>query len=69
MSKGFLWFAQNNATTDYAKISVELAKSIKLINRDNNICVIVDKNTALNSEYIDQVVVLKDDATTSQYWQ
>jgi hypothetical protein len=65
MSKGFLWFAQNNATTDYAKISVELAKSIKLINRDNNICVIVDKNTALNSEYIDQVVVLKDDASAN----
>lgn len=65
MSKGFLWFAQNNNTTDYAKLSVGLAKSIKLVNRDNNVCVIVDKNTSLNSEYIDQVIVLKDDASAN----
>lgn len=65
MSRGFLWFAQNNSTTDYAKLSVELAKSIKLVSRDNNVCVIVDHNTVLNSEYIDQVIVLKDDASVN----
>ena len=65
MSKGFLWFAQNNNTTDYAKLSIELAKSIKKFNRDNNVCVIVDNNTDLKSEYIDRVVVLKDDASAN----
>ena len=40
MSKGFVWFCQNNDTTDYVKCSIELAKSIKKYNRNNNICVI-----------------------------
>ena len=29
MSKGFVWFAQNNDKVDYVKLSIELAKSIK----------------------------------------
>ena len=65
MSRGFLWFAQNNDTTDYASLSIELARSIKSFNRDNNVCVIVDGNTALKSEYIDQIIVLKDDASAN----
>ena len=28
MSKGFLWFAQNNSKTDYVELSIKLAKSI-----------------------------------------
>jgi len=35
MSKGFLWFAQNNDTTDYVKCSIALAKSIKQHNKEN----------------------------------
>ena len=50
MSRGFLWFCQNNTETDYAKLSVELARSIKKHNRDNNICVVADQNTKLDSE-------------------
>ena len=29
MSKGFLWFAQNNDKVDYVEISIKLAESIK----------------------------------------
>ena len=29
MSRGFLWFAQNNDKTDYVELSITLAKSIK----------------------------------------
>ena len=61
MSKGFLWFAQNNNSVDYAKLSIELAKSIKKQNNNNNICVIVDKKTIFKSDYIDKIVILKDD--------
>ena len=61
MSKGFLWFCQNNTETDYAKLSVELARSIKKHNRENNICVVVDQNTKLDSEYIDKVLILSKD--------
>lgn len=61
MSKGFLWFAQNNDKTDYAGLSIELAKSIKKHNRQNAICVITDSQTKINSDYIDSVIVLKED--------
>ena len=45
MSKGFLWFAQNNDTTDYVKCSIALAKSIKQHNKENAICVVTDENS------------------------
>lgn len=61
MSKGFLWFAQNNNTTDYAKLSIELAKTIKQHNRKNAVCVITDHNTKIQSEHIDSVIVLNQD--------
>jgi hypothetical protein len=61
MSKGFLWFAQNNDKTDYAKLSIELAKSIKKYNIENSICVVADNQTKIKSEYIDSVIVLKED--------
>jgi len=61
MSRGFLWFCQNNKDNDYTKLSIELARSIKKHNRDNNICVVVDQNTKLDSEYIDKVLILSKD--------
>ena len=36
MSKGFLWFAQNNDKTDYVELSIKLAESIKKHNKENN---------------------------------
>ncbi len=61
MSKGFLWFCQNNNKTDYVELSVALAKSIKKFNKDNNVCVITDAKTKINSPHIDQVKVLATD--------
>ena len=61
MSKGFLWFCQNNNQTDYVELSVELAKSIKKFNKDNSVCVITDAKTKIDSPHIDQVKVLASD--------
>ena len=63
MSKGFLWFAQNNDQTDYVRLSIALAKSIKRYNRENKICVITDEKSKFDSEFVDVVKVLdKDDS-------
>ena len=43
MSKGFLWFAQNNPKTDYVRLSIKLAESIKKHNKFNLVCVITDE--------------------------
>jgi len=43
MSKGFLWFAQNNDKTNYVEISIRLAESIKSWNKENQICVVTDE--------------------------
>ena len=40
MSKGFVWFAQNNDKVDYVKLSIELAKSIKQFNKESKVCVL-----------------------------
>ena len=61
MSKGFLWFAQNNGKTDYVKLSIALAKSIKKYNKDNKVCVITDQNSKFTDDNIDIVKVLKED--------
>ena len=61
MSKGFLWFAQNNAKTDYVELSIKLAQSIKRWNRDNTICVITDENSKFRHESVDIVKVLRND--------
>jgi len=61
MSKGFIWICQNNRNTDYVELSVALAKSIKKFNRHNTICVLTDKNTKVDSEYIDIVLPMEDD--------
>ena len=61
MSKGFLWFCQNNDKTDYVELSIALAKSIKKQNTHNNVCVITDANTKIDSPLIDIVKVLPTD--------
>lgn len=62
MSKGFVWFCQNNDTTDYTKLSHELAGSIKRHNKHNQICVITDQKSVFKSEHVDEIRVLKHDA-------
>jgi len=61
MSKGFLWFAQNNDKTNYVDLSIKLAKSIKKFNKENTICVITDEKSRFEHESVDIVKVLKKD--------
>jgi len=61
MSRGFLWFAQNNSKTDYVELSIKLARSIKKWNRHNTICVVTDAKSKFESEHVDVVKVLKND--------
>jgi len=65
MSRGFMWFAQNNDKTDYVKLSINLAKSIKRWNRENKVCVITDRQSKFESEHVDFVKVLSKDASES----
>ena len=52
MSKGFIWFAQNNDKVDYVEISIKLAESIKKHNRENNICVITDEKSKFENKFV-----------------
>ena len=61
MSKGFVWFAQNNDKTDYVKLSIKLARSIKRFNKQNKICVITDEKSKFENKAIDIVKILKQD--------
>ena len=61
MSKGFLWFAQNNDKTDYVELSIKLANSIKRFNKQNHVCVITDAKSKFENKAIDMVKVLKQD--------
>jgi len=61
MSRGFLWFAQNNSNTDYVELSITLAKSIKRWNRHSKVCVITDEKSKFENEAVDIVKVLKHD--------
>jgi hypothetical protein len=63
MSRGFLWFAQNNDNTDYVELSIKLAKSIKHYNRNkcNSVCVVTDDKSKFTSDYVDMVKVLRHD--------
>ena len=65
MSKGYLWFAQNNDETDYVELSIKLAKSIKSNTRDNQICVVTDEASKFQSEYVDHVKVLREDESVN----
>ncbi len=67
MSKGYLWFAQNNSKTDYVSLSVKLAESIKKYNKHNQVCVITDEKSKFTSKFVDVVKVLnKDDSETHE---
>jgi hypothetical protein len=61
MSRGFLWFAQNNNDTDYVRLSIDLAKSIKKWNKHSDICVVTDEASKFTHESVDVVKVLKQD--------
>ena len=61
MSKGFLWFAQNNDTTDYVELSIKLANSIKRFNKQNHVCVITDAKSKFENKAIDIIKVLRQD--------
>ena len=65
MSKGFVWFAQNNDNTDYTELSVSLAKSIKKHNAQNKVCVITDEKSKFQSEHVDIVKVLRHDESSA----
>jgi hypothetical protein len=65
MSKGFLWFAQNNDKTDYVELSIKLAKSIKKHNKENQICVVTDMKSKFQNEHVDIVKVLENDASNT----
>ena len=68
MSKGYLWFAQNNSKTDYVELSIKLAQSIKKWNKHSNICVVTDKQSKFESEHVDVVKILtKDDSETHDF--
>ena len=61
MSKGFLWFAQNNGETDYVDLSIKLAKTIKRWNKNNKICVVTDAKSKFENDNVDVVKVLRQD--------
>ena len=61
MSKGFLWFAQNNDKTDYVDLSIKLAKTIKRWNKNNKICVVTDAKSKFENDNVDIVKVLRQD--------
>ena len=67
MDKGFVWFAQNNSTTDYIELSRLLASSIKKYNKHNQVCIITDK--AVEHKEFDKVVILKNDYSKEQEWK
>ena len=61
MSKGFLWFAQNNDNTDYVELSIKLAESIKRWNRNNKVCVVTDEKSKFEHKAVDVVKVIRED--------
>lgn len=61
MSRGFLWFAQNNDKTDYVRLSIKLAESIKKYNKFNKVCVVTDASSKFEDKSVDVVKVLKQD--------
>ena len=61
MSRGFMWFAQNNDKTDYVELSITLAKSIKRWNKHNQVCVVTDNKSKFSNENVDFVKVLHTD--------
>lgn len=69
MSKGFVWIAQNNSSTDYMQLSVKLCKNIKTVCKINNVCVITDKHTKAPTDIFDKVVVMDHDESKDVSWK
>ena len=67
MFKGYIWFAQNNSTTDYIELSKRLAISIKSYNQINKVCVITDR--PVECKEFDYVKVLDKDHSKNQEWK
>ena len=67
MDRGFIWFAQNNSTTDYIKLSKHLAQSIKKVNKHNKVCIITNEN--VDYKEFDKVIVLENDYSKEQEWK
>jgi hypothetical protein len=67
MSKGYMWFALNNSTTDYIELSRRLARSIKGVNRHNEVCVVT--NQTVDDTLFDHVRVLKQDDSINEEWK
>ena len=67
MDRGFIWFAQNNSTTDYIELSKHLARSIKKVNKHNKVCIIT--NETVDYKEFDKIVVLKEDYSKEQEWK
>ena len=67
MDRGYMWFALNNATTDYVELSRTLAKSIKKFNKHNKTCIVT--NAKVEDELFDYVKVLKTDDSVDEEWK
>jgi len=63
MSKGFLWIAQNNSSTDYVSASVRLCESIKKYCTINQVCLVTDASSKVPAGIFDKVVVIEDDSS------
>lgn len=69
MTKGYLWIAQNNSTTDYVECSVNLCKSIKKYCSINKVAIITDSKTKIPQNIFDEVIVLDKDLSENIEWK
>jgi len=69
MSKGFVWVAQNNADTDYIKISADLCASIKKTCFQNAVCLITDSAAQVPDGIFDKVVQIHHDDSANHQWK
>jgi hypothetical protein len=69
MSKGFAWVAQNNANTDYIKISADLCASIKKTCVHNAVCLITDSAAQVPDGIFDKVVQIHHDDSADHQWK
>ena len=67
MDRGYMWFALNNSTTDYIELSRTLARSIKRVNKHDNVCIVT--NEPVEDELFDCVKILKSDDSADQEWK
>lgn len=67
MDRGYMWFALNNSTTDYIELSRTLARSIKRVNKHDNVCIVTSE--PVEDELFDCVKILKTDASADEEWK